>query len=61
MAGMMAHIISAPRGEFGMDPESLAWLRGMKAARRIATSAMTQSAAAIQKIGSASDWRNPSV
>jgi len=54
MAGMTAHIISAPRGECGNGADSLVSRRGENAARRIASSAMTQSAAAIQKIGSAS-------
>ncbi|MDO8502563.1 MAG: hypothetical protein Q7S20_12040 [Gemmatimonadaceae bacterium] len=54
IAGMTAHIISAPRGECGIGPDQPSSLRGVNAARRIASSAIRHSAAEIQKIGSAS-------
>ena len=54
-AGMTAHIISAPRGEFGIGTDSPASRRGMNAERSRASSAITQMAAAIQKIGSVSE------
>lgn len=55
IAGITAQIISAPRGEWGTEADSLVLARGVNAARRIATSAITQSAAAIQKIGTLND------
>ncbi len=61
MAGMIAHIISVACGECGTLSDSADALRGVNAARRIASSAITQSAAAIQKIGSASACSAPSV
>ncbi len=54
IAGITAQIISAPRGEWGIGDDSLLlFARGVNAARRIATSAITQRTAATQNIGTA--------
>jgi hypothetical protein len=55
MAGIMAQIISVPRGDCGIPAVASASFGAAKAARRIISSATTQMMAAIQKMGSASE------
>jgi hypothetical protein len=55
IAGITAQTISTPRGEFGIGALSPLIPPGLNAARRMASSATMQSAAAIQKIASASE------
>ena len=58
-AGMIAQIISSPRGDCGTGAAGPASVGGANAARNIASSATMQSAAAIQKIGSDNECSRP--